>query len=615
MANKSYLHPIEHIRLSEFLPFRRLPGASWLLLTLCAVPALSAGTAYYVDSATGNDNNNGITTSTAWKTLTKVNATTFSPGSQILFKAGCSWTGELYPKGSGTSGNPIVIDEYGTGSKPIISANGAISAVYLLNQPYWEINNLEVTNKTTLWGDYHGILINGKDFGTINHTYIRNCYIHDVHGLVAWISNSGSNTAGVIAVAGWDGSKHSGGIVFDVSTATSVKTNFNDIRIENNVISDCSFGDICIKQWQGSVGWGGRTSASDPKWYPHTNLLIQNNYLSQYNTDHGCNTIYVTNVRGGMIQNNVCAKSGVSAVELYYTDSITVQHNEMYGTVQRCNSADFNGIDADRGTTGALFQYNYVHDNGDGVLFCQISFGTAIVRYNILQNNSRNTFNLHSDASATAQAYNNVLYSNKTSGSLINSSGGTATLDLGTYVFNNNIFDAASNGPTMNKGAKCTFDHNLYYGVTAVSADAHSKTSNPLFVNPGSGGSGTASGWALSTLGGYKLQSTSPCINAGVSIAGNGGIDFWGGSLYNGAADIGANEYGSTVGLLDPSRMSGHILYPRTGPGVIYGLNGRIIGYSKPGESSSSKFGVASSAGIMKPDGKDEQAETQLLIQ
>lgn len=76
---------------------------------------------YYVDSIGGDDNNNGTDTSTAWKTLSKVNGTIFQPGDRILFKAGCSWEGQLWPKGSGLDGSPIVIDMYGTGSKPLIN--------------------------------------------------------------------------------------------------------------------------------------------------------------------------------------------------------------------------------------------------------------------------------------------------------------------------------------------------------------------------------------------------------------------------------------------------------------------------------------------------------------
>ena len=69
----------------------------------------------------GDDGNNGTSQDSAWRSLDKVNATTFAPGDKILFKAGESWNGRLWPKGSGSSGNPIIIDMYGSGSKPLIA--------------------------------------------------------------------------------------------------------------------------------------------------------------------------------------------------------------------------------------------------------------------------------------------------------------------------------------------------------------------------------------------------------------------------------------------------------------------------------------------------------------
>lgn len=535
-----------------------------------ALASQARSATFYLDSKAGNDANDGLTEATAWKTLAKANATTFAPGSSLLLKAGSSWTGELHPKGAGAKGSPNRIGMYGTGVKPLIAANGAYSAVRLLNQPYWEIADLELTNKAADWGDYHGIAIDGKDFGTIDHIHIRNCHIHDVHGVVAWIGNSNSNDPGVIDDAGWDASKHSGGIVFDVTSAKGVKTRFNDILIEGNVIQDCSFAGISIKQVQGSVGWGGRSSATDPDWYPHTNLVIRGNYLSQYNNDHGCNTIYVTNVRGGLIERNVCERSGVSGIELYFTDDIVVQENEVFKTIRRCNSADMNGLDADKGTTKTIFQRNYVHDNGDGILFCQFAFGDAVVRYNILQNNTRHGFNLHADPKATSQVYNNVVYSKVAGSSLANSSGGTTSLNKATYVFRNNIFYAGVAGPSIAKGTYSSFDHNLYFGTPAVSGDAAAKTVDPLLVNPGSGGSGTKDGRAVSSLGGYKLKAGSPCINAGVFLPGNGGRDFWNDSLYFGAADLGADEY------RDPTGITGKRPTHRDAASAgIYGVDGR----------------------------------------
>src|SRR5579884_4165196 len=81
---------------------------------------------FYVDSVAGSDSNNGLSASTPWKSLNKVNQGTYQAGDHILLKAGSVWTGQqLIPKGSGTSGNPIYIDMYGSGNKPLIAEGGA----------------------------------------------------------------------------------------------------------------------------------------------------------------------------------------------------------------------------------------------------------------------------------------------------------------------------------------------------------------------------------------------------------------------------------------------------------------------------------------------------------
>ena len=40
---------------------------------------------YYVDATNGNDINNGLSEARPWKTIAKVNASSFNPGDQILF--------------------------------------------------------------------------------------------------------------------------------------------------------------------------------------------------------------------------------------------------------------------------------------------------------------------------------------------------------------------------------------------------------------------------------------------------------------------------------------------------------------------------------------------------
>ncbi len=80
-----------------------------------------AGTEYYVAS-TGNDSNNGTTPATAWKTLSKVNSGTYSPGDAILLNSVDTFAGTITVPSSGNSTNAITIAPHGvTTSKPVFT--------------------------------------------------------------------------------------------------------------------------------------------------------------------------------------------------------------------------------------------------------------------------------------------------------------------------------------------------------------------------------------------------------------------------------------------------------------------------------------------------------------
>jgi hypothetical protein len=105
----------------------RLRGWTRQLVMLGSLVQVFVGMAeaatYYVDNAAGSDSNNGTSTSTPWKTLGKVNGTTFQPGDVVNFKRGSLWTGTtLVVDSSGVSGNPITYQAYGTGNRPQINA-------------------------------------------------------------------------------------------------------------------------------------------------------------------------------------------------------------------------------------------------------------------------------------------------------------------------------------------------------------------------------------------------------------------------------------------------------------------------------------------------------------
>jgi len=111
---------------------RRIPCNKlfiWSCLLTLAALTLSWGASaatYYVDPA-GNDSRAGTSSATAWRTLSKVQTFGTSPGFRagdtILLKRGGVWRERLIVMSSGSDGNPIVFDAYGTGDKPRILAS------------------------------------------------------------------------------------------------------------------------------------------------------------------------------------------------------------------------------------------------------------------------------------------------------------------------------------------------------------------------------------------------------------------------------------------------------------------------------------------------------------
>lgn len=101
---------------------RKLPLLLFILLGL----QLSA-TTYYV-SPNGNDSNSGTSEAQAWKTLARVNQSTYSfqPGDKILLERGAVFRGELIIGSHGSASNPIIIGDYGLGAAPVISGSDLV---------------------------------------------------------------------------------------------------------------------------------------------------------------------------------------------------------------------------------------------------------------------------------------------------------------------------------------------------------------------------------------------------------------------------------------------------------------------------------------------------------
>lgn len=518
-----------------------------LTVVISVLPAMA--TTYYVDSATGNDANSGTANNSAWQSLSKINATTFSAGDFILLKRGGSWTGTLNPKGSGTSGNPIILSSYGTTvALPLINGNGNTDTLILTNQQYWEINNLEVINPgPTITTERRGIHLCAANFGTVNHLYVSNCFVHNICGRVD-ISNSDS-------VA-----KHTGGILVEVMNDGSKATRFNDVVIQN-----CTIMSVTN---QGIVACGNRSGGGDypgtPAWNQRhcSNLIIRNNIISDIcknamsirYADETCliehNLMHDT--ANGTDGNMVCA---------YGSRGTVFQYNEGYHN-NGDGLHDGSLYDADLRSPQTVWQYSYSHDNSWGLFAQYASSDSAgdpygndtriIVRYNISQNDRGDIFAMTGNKGAVASAYiyNNVIYSTNASTTFFDDRAGNHT----NYVCNN-IFYSSTNATNLYKfkssNSTYTFNYNLFYGQhpSQEPSDPHKLTGNPALVAPGTGG-GIGGTNNMSTLSGYKLQAGSPCIDSGLTITTNlidnpnaGGLDFFSVAVPMGAGtDRGASE-------------------------------------------------------------------------
>ncbi len=117
-----------------------------ILAFACALAAQPAAAREYFVSPAGNDAG-AATIAAPWRSVEKVNATTFAAGDVIRFAGGGVWNRMLSPRGNGTAAAPIVFTTYGTGRAIIDGAGGS---------------------------GYAGIEVYGRSFVAFEHLTLRN---------------------------------------------------------------------------------------------------------------------------------------------------------------------------------------------------------------------------------------------------------------------------------------------------------------------------------------------------------------------------------------------------------------------------------------------------------
>lgn len=219
------------------------------------------GKTYYISSNRGNDENDGLSEDTPFKTLTKVSQLELKPGSKLLLRASDVWQRQmLMPKGSGTREKPIVIGTYGTGAKPIISpgySNNTIYGIRIVNGSGYEIRGLEIMNC------YGGIVFWYEN--TYNHKYIliEDCYVHQVTGTTTGWGGGWDQKMPVDLVM-------ASGICINGSDAYGNSRICEDITIRNTKIDRCDVGIQFISRdhdFSGKWNYHGKDKTTSNSFY------------------------------------------------------------------------------------------------------------------------------------------------------------------------------------------------------------------------------------------------------------------------------------------------------------------------------------------------------------
>ena len=198
------------------------------------------GTAYYISSSLGNDQNDGLSEATPWKSFAHIESIDLKPGDRVLLRRGDIWRERLTIRGSGRKDAWIFVGSYGDTAdpKPEISLQNKRDDIALLATDisvggqngfglnYIWIDNLHISH--TLLGIYF------RYDSSVGNKGVRvtNCAFSDI------------NCPDLMAEA-----------MTDVSFLTSVKGHLEDVQ--NGKVTP-NAGGVAEYIWPTAVNIGGR---------------------------------------------------------------------------------------------------------------------------------------------------------------------------------------------------------------------------------------------------------------------------------------------------------------------------------------------------------------------
>lgn len=349
----------------------------------------------YFVSPGGSDGNDGLTTGTAWQTVSKVNSTTLNAGDTVRFEGGQTFSGTLlFIQNAGTSAQPITFNSYGTGRATLATTTSA--AVYAE-----DVGGLAFVD----------LILDGPGGATS----------HD--GLVLFTDVAGRRDYIRITNVDVSGYRHG------VSIGGSGTGGFSDV-----VVDGCDLHDNLIN---GLIVYGPTFSGSN---YANSNVTVQNTSAYNNTGDSGNTTdatgsgILLGSVDTGLVDlcdahdngaSNGASATGPIGIWTYDSTAVTIRRCVSYSNSSGTN-ADGGGFDLDQNTSNCVIEYCLAYSNkGPGyLLFGAASTTTSTgntVRYCLGWGNGTNTASQFAELYVfgpvqNSQIYNNTFVSRDTAG-------------------------------------------------------------------------------------------------------------------------------------------------------------------------------------------------------
>jgi hypothetical protein len=559
-----------------------------LFFALCVLTSVAWAATYYVDATNGNDSNPGISESAPWKTIAKVNASSFQPGDNILLKRGDVWREQLIVPSSGYSGDPITFSVYGSGEKPIINGAKVITGWTVHAGNIYRVSSSggwKYTN--SIWED--------------NTVLTQVSTLPDLTSAGKYFVDSGNSLIYLWSTDNADPDTHTieaGDRVSCISVISKDYIKIHNLTLEKGrgITHSILTGDnvtyliasnLTIKR-SANQAYGIKFADGNNNTFEDLELFDISNtgiYIHQNETNaiirrcliHDVGNTSLAGDRGGITIGAIVGNA----------DNALIEYNELYN-IGSTSSPTNQPIVIDS-SDGAIVRYNKLHDNIKGGI-CVSGEGDAgdhidgvEVYYNLIyDNNLEDVSQSGYGAGITlfnvdgGRVYNNVIWnyfcSNwLTPGIFI---GGTSGQTLDDTIVKNNII-----GPFLGSTYRrhiifrdtatftnFTSDYNLFYDSdglilldsgntynslstykTATGFDNNSIESDPLFTNASNNN--------------FTYQSTSPAIDGGTDVGLS--YDYRGTPVPQyGEVDVGVFEYYKLSPPINSPPINFRIVFP-----------------------------------------------------